>query len=71
MTGTAGMEGTADITAIASMSGATTMTGDNDWRGYSRCWGDADEQCHSARPYAFVLHGLWPQYERRGWPENV
>ncbi|MEL6372520.1 MAG: ribonuclease T2 [Pseudomonadota bacterium] len=21
-----------------------------------------------ARPYAFVLHGLWPQYERR-WPE--
>ena len=44
---------------------------DDDWRGYSRRWGDADEQCHSARPYAFVLHGLWPQYERRGWPENV
>jgi ribonuclease T2 len=40
----------------------------DDWRGYSRR-GDADEQCHSARPYAFVLHGLWPQYERRGWPE--
>ncbi len=30
--------------------------------------GDA-EQCGSARPYAFVLHGLWPQYERKGWPE--
>jgi len=29
----------------------------------------ADEQCNGARPYAFVLHGLWPQYERRGWPE--
>ena len=25
-------------------------------------------QC-GARPYAFVLHGLWPQYER-GFPEN-
>jgi ribonuclease T2 len=41
----------------------------DDWRGYSRRRGDSDEQCHSARPYAFVLHGLWPQYERRGWPE--
>jgi ribonuclease T2 len=30
-----------------------------------------ERQCdvRSARPYAFVLHGLWPQYER-GWPEN-
>ncbi len=27
-----------------------------------------DRQCRAARPYAFVLHGLWPQYER-GWPE--
>ena len=27
----------------------------------------ADTQC--ARPYAFVVHGLWPQNER-GWPEN-
>jgi ribonuclease T2 len=25
-------------------------------------------QCDTARPRAFVLHGLWPQYER-GWPE--
>jgi ribonuclease T2 len=30
---------------------------------------DSDEQCSGARPYAFVLHGLWPQYERKGWPE--
>lgn len=29
---------------------------------------DRDPQCSSKRPYAFVLHGLWPQYER-GWPE--
>jgi len=30
-----------------------------------------DPQCSfaSGRPYAFVLHGLWPQYER-GWPSN-
>jgi ribonuclease T2 len=30
-----------------------------------------DPQCRpgGARPYAFVLHGLWPQYER-GWPER-
>lgn len=26
-------------------------------------------QCSGTRPYAFVLHGLWPQYER-GYPEN-
>jgi len=26
-------------------------------------------QCRGTRPYAFVLHGLWPQYER-GYPEN-
>jgi len=26
-------------------------------------------QCSGIRPYAFVLHGLWPQYERKGWPE--
>ena len=30
-----------------------------------------DPQCspRSGRPYAFVLHGLWPQYER-GWPQD-
>ena len=26
-------------------------------------------QCSRARPFAFVVHGLWPQYER-GWPED-
>lgn len=30
---------------------------------------DNDPQCRrTARPYAFVLHGLWPQYER-GYPD--
>ncbi len=30
-----------------------------------------EPQCdaRSGRPYAFVLHGLWPQYER-GWPQH-
>jgi ribonuclease T2 len=29
-----------------------------------------DQQCNPrGRPYAFVLHGLWPQYER-GWPQD-
>jgi ribonuclease T2 len=30
-----------------------------------------DPQCHSrdGRRYAFVLHGLWPQFER-GWPQD-
>lgn len=30
---------------------------------------DGGQQCSGLRPYAFVLHGLWPQYEN-GWPEN-
>lgn len=25
-------------------------------------------QCNGQRPFAFVLHGLWPQYHR-GWPQ--
>jgi len=28
-----------------------------------------DGQCDTAKPRAFVLHGLWPQYHQ-GWPEN-
>ncbi len=41
-----------------------------DDRGYDRRrGGDGEEQCSGVRPYAFVLHGLWPQYERKGWPE--
>ena len=27
------------------------------------------QQCAAGRPYAFVVHGLWPQFER-GFPEN-
>jgi len=27
------------------------------------------EQCGSNRNYAFVVHGLWPQYDGGGWPD--
>lgn len=27
------------------------------------------QQCDGTRPYAFVVHGLWPQY-KRGWPQE-
>ncbi|MGE3993622.1 ribonuclease T2 family protein, partial [Pseudorhodoplanes sp.] len=30
---------------------------------------DADLQCNSKRRYDFVVHGLWPQYEK-GWPDS-
>ena len=29
----------------------------------------SDEQCRRGRPFAFVVHGLWPQYER-GYPRS-
>jgi ribonuclease T2 len=28
-----------------------------------------DSQCAPGRRYAFVVHGLWPQYQQ-GWPQN-
>jgi ribonuclease T2 len=28
-----------------------------------------DAECDAAKPRAFVLHGLWPQYDK-GWPED-
>ncbi len=28
-----------------------------------------DPQCESSTPHGFMLHGLWPQYQK-GWPEN-
>ncbi len=30
---------------------------------------NSDEQCNRGRPFAFVVHGLWPQYER-GFPQS-
>ena len=34
----------------------------------SRRHGKRDPQCAGGRPYAFVMHGLWPQYNR-GYPK--
>jgi ribonuclease T2 len=31
--------------------------------------GRRDAQCDSRKSHAFLLHGLWPQYDK-GWPEN-
>ena len=31
--------------------------------------GGYDPQCNGSRPFAFVLHGVWPQFEK-GWPQN-
>ncbi len=35
----------------------------------SRAGQRARQQCGSGRPYAFVLHGVWPQYDYK-WPSN-
>jgi ribonuclease T2 len=32
--------------------------------------GNKTEQCTGTRRYEFVVHGLWPQYERGGYPSN-
>lgn len=28
------------------------------------------DQCGGGRQYNFVVHGLWPQYDPRGWPQS-
>ncbi|MFL5260422.1 MAG: ribonuclease T2 family protein [Hyphomicrobiales bacterium] len=35
----------------------------------SKAGDDDRQQCSPGRRFAFVAHGLWPQYEK-GWPEN-
>jgi ribonuclease T2 len=49
---------------VLALSWSPTYCADaGDRRGDAQCGGK------SGRPYAFVLHGLWPQYER-GWPQD-
>ena len=31
--------------------------------------GTENAQCGAGRAFGFIVHGLWPQYER-GWPER-
>ncbi|MGE0148290.1 MAG: ribonuclease T [Parvibaculaceae bacterium] len=47
---------------VLSLSWSPTYCGSQAGRGDR-------QQCGTGRAYAFVVHGLWPQYER-GWPEN-
>lgn len=49
---------------LLSLSWSPTFCAEQDGRGGN------EEQCNPrGRPYAFVLHGLWPQ-NHRGWPES-
>ena len=49
---------------VLALSWSPTYCADRRGNGY-------EPQCdvRSSRPYAFVLHGLWPQHER-GWPQD-
>jgi ribonuclease T2 len=49
---------------VLSLSWSPSFCQDTEERGRN-----AGEQCSTARPYSFVVHGLWPQYER-GFPQN-
>jgi ribonuclease T2 len=49
---------------LLAMSWSPTFCAENGHRG-----GNEDQCAPRARPYAFVLHGLWPQHNR-GWPED-
>ncbi|WP_119269940.1 ribonuclease T2 family protein [Taklimakanibacter deserti] len=66
--------------ALASVASARgPVPGQFDYYALSLSWsptycgseaGQGDpQQCGTGRAYAFVVHGLWPQYER-GWPED-
>jgi len=54
----------------------TQQAGDFDFYVLSLSWSPTfclthpeDQQC-SGKGYGFVLHGLWPQYARGGWPAS-
>jgi ribonuclease T2 len=49
---------------VLALSWSPSFCQDTEERGRS-----GGEQCATARPYSFVVHGLWPQYER-GFPKD-
>lgn len=67
------------VTANPAASGSRDRAGDFDYYALVLSWSPtycegagsdrAEPQCDGKRPYAFVLHGLWPQYES-GYPES-
>ena len=72
--------GAGDTVKAARRSGGIAASGGNfDFYVLSLSWspsycaaegGKADrQQCAGTRPYAFIVHGLWPQYEQ-GYPRD-
>ena len=71
---------TAIILAVAAATAFFIPREDFDYYILSLSWtpswcaeaGDAlgAAQCEAGRGYGFTLHGLWPQYERGGWPAD-
>jgi ribonuclease T2 len=69
----------ADIQAPSNGAGAVPIGKNFDFYVLSLSWSpsyceaegsDADrQQCAAGRPYGFVVHGLWPQFER-GFPRD-
>ena len=49
---------------VLALSWSPSFCQDSEERGR-----EAREQCGPGRPYSFVVHGLWPQYER-GFPQS-
>lgn len=72
--------GLVGLFALLAMMGPASAqrAGDFDYYVLSLSWSPSfcqtkghergDPQCTTTRPFGFVLHGLWPQYER-GFPE--
>jgi ribonuclease T2 len=66
------------LTAVAAVRNAPAQAGDFDYFTLALSWSPTycasengrndGHQCGPGRRFAFVVHGLWPQYER-GWPE--
>jgi ribonuclease T2 len=50
--------------SVLSLSWSPSFCRESEERGRN-----GGEQCSTARPYSFVVHGLWPQYER-GFPRD-
>jgi len=68
----------ASFALLAPHSARAAVAGPFDYYALSLSWSPTwcaadraharDAQCAGGRHYAFVVHGLWPQYER-GWPQ--
>lgn len=67
------------LLAALAGPGATARAADFDYYLLALSWspswcaaarGPAPEQCAPDRDLGFTLHGLWPQYDDGGWPED-